>query len=366
MTCLTDALVQAVVDNEASREAAEHAASCAACSARVRERRERYASLSSALDVPAAVPPALELRVRESVTQAATRGATRLRPEVKPARVWARTGWSAAALAGATLAVVFFVVPLFKGPATVSAAEILAKSANQLAAAATSGVELLEYELTLDGVPRQMMPDHADGTYRVSQAIDHRTAGRFRYSSFAPDGRLLSSIAHDPAGGTRVSLMRIDDQFYRFEFAVPAGGVPSLPEIERLHMQATVAMMQASGQQVLQTVQTADGSSYRVEVPRIETSGTSAVWDLAQAEVLIDAKDYRITQFSASGTFLKQPYSLSYRLLNRSVAASVQPDAFVVPHEPGEIVITGEGSINPMGDAFIAALKELAQARSAR
>jgi hypothetical protein len=366
MTCLSDTLIQAVVDKEADAAVAAHAASCAACSARVRERQERSAALSEALDVPVTIPLALESRVRQAVAGAATRGATRLRPDAPPIRAWARIGWSAAALAAATLAVVFFVVPLFKGPATVSAAEILARSANQLAVTENTGIELLEYELALDGMPREMMPDHADGTYRVSQAIDHRAPGRFRYSSYTPDGRLLTSIAHDPDSGTRVSLMRIDDQFYRFEFAVPARGVPSLLEVERLHMQATVAMMQASGQQVLQTVQTPDGSSYRIEVPRVEATSTSAVWDLAQAEILVDAKDYRILQFSASGTFLKQPYSVSYRLLARTIVSSVAPDLFAVPHQPGEIVIAGEGSINPMGDVFIAALRELAQARSAR
>ena len=196
-----------------------------------------------------------------------TRGATRLRETAAPASLWRRTVWSAAAVAVATLAAVLVVVPMVKGPATVSAAEILARSANRLAQKASAGIELLENQLVLDGVPREMMPDNDNGTYRVSQVIDHNSPGHFRYSSFAPDGRLLTSIAQDPVTRQRVSVIRVDDQRYRFEFAMPAGDVPSLPEIERLHMQATVAMMQASGQQVLQTVDSADGPLYRIEVP---------------------------------------------------------------------------------------------------
>ena len=102
-------------------------------------------------------------------------------------------------VAAATLIAVLFVAPAVRKPdATVSAAEILAKSASQLSATVTGGVELLEYELVLDGVPKEMMPDGADGTYRVQQAIDHNVPGRFRFASFGPDGSMLTSIAQDP------------------------------------------------------------------------------------------------------------------------------------------------------------------------
>ena len=59
-------------------------------------------------------------------------------------------------------------------------------------------IEVLEYELVLDGVPKEMMPDQADGTYRVWQAIDHGVPGRFRFASYTADGRMLTSIAEDP------------------------------------------------------------------------------------------------------------------------------------------------------------------------
>jgi hypothetical protein len=366
MKCLDDAQVQALVDNEAADDVRAHAASCAGCAARLEKRRTVIDAAGLALDIPAPMPSTLQRRVEQAVVSSSPRGATRLRETAAFPSRWRRAAWSGAAVAVATLVVVLFVVPMVKGPATVSAAEILAKSANRLAQTPSAGIELLEYELVLDGVPREMMPDNSNGTYRVSQVIDHDSPGHFRYSSFAPDGRLLTSIAQDPVTRQRVSLIRVDDQRYRFEFAVPTGDVPSLPEIERLHMQATVAMMQASGQQVLQTVDSADGPLYRIEVPEVSAGQTGAMWDLSRAEVLIDAKDFRIMEFSARGTFLEQPYSMSYRLITRSIVGTVQPDVFAVPSEPGEIVITGDGTASPATDVVFAALRELARAKGVR
>ncbi len=364
MKCLDDVQVQALVDNEATEDTRAHAASCAGCAARLEKRRTVMDAALLALGIPAPMPSTLHRRVEQAVVL--PRGATRLRETAEPHSRWRRAAWGGAVVAVATLVAVLFVVPMVKGPATVSAAEILAKSATRLAQTAGAGIELLEYELVLDGMPREMMPDSSDGTYRISQVIDHDSPGHFRYSSFAPDGRLLTSIAQDPATRQRVSLLRVDDQRYRFEFAVPTGNVPSLPEIERLHMQATVAMMQASGQQVLQTVDSADGPLYRIEVPEVSGAQTSAMWDLSRAEVLIDARDFRIMEFSARGTFLEQPYSMSYRLISRDIVRTVQPDVFAVPSEPGEIVIAGDGTASPATDVVFAALRELARAKGVR
>jgi hypothetical protein len=366
MKCLDDAQIQALADDEATADARAHAAACGRCSARLESRRAAVASALRALDLSSPMPAALQQRVEHAVAVASPHGATRLRKTAAPRPRWHRAAWSGAALAAATLAVVLFAVPMIKGPATVSAAEVLARSASQLAQTASAGIELLEYELVLDGVPREMMPDKTNGTYRVSQVIDHDSPGHFRYASFAPDGRLLTSIAQDPATRQRVSVIRVDDQRYRFELTMPDADLPSLPEIERLHMQATVALMQASGQQVLQTVDSVDGPLYRIEVPEVGGAQGGAMWDLNHAEVLIDSSDFRIMALSARGTFLERPYSLSYRLISRSVVGSVSPDVFAVPSEPGEIVMTGEGSASPATDVVLTALRELARAKEQR
>src|SRR5712664_1331135 len=122
-------------------------------------------------------------------------------------RAEGRRGWiySGLAVAAATLVAVLFITPAIRQPdATVSASEILARSASQLSMTVTSGVEVLEYELVLDGVPKDMLPDQVDGTYKVWQAIDHNVPGRFRFATFAAGGQMLTSIAEDPLQKRRV------------------------------------------------------------------------------------------------------------------------------------------------------------------
>lgn len=368
MTCLNDAQIQAVVDNEAADEIRQHARTCGRCGERVRERETVMARIRQTIDEPTAVPSHVKRRVEQMLADASGQGATRLRSGRAAQKPSHRTFWSAVAVAAATLVVIFFVAPMIKGPATVSAAEILAASANRLAQPDTNGVEFLEYELTLDGVPRGLMPDHANGTYRVKQVIDHAVAGHYRLATYAADGQLLSALAQDPATGRRVMAVRVENQPYRFDFSVPGDVSLSVPEMERLHMEASVAMMQASGNQHLQVIDGASGRQYRIDVPKVTAGTQGIVWDLTEAQVVIDAGDYRIIQFAVKGTFLKQPYSVSYRLINREMKmqAEVSADDFDVAEEPGAITFEGEGTAIPAGDALIVALRELAKLKQAR
>ena len=358
MKCLSSAQIQAVVDGEAPYADRRHAETCAACAARIADREQQVGRLQ---DIAGAVemPPAMAQRIEGAIAGTGASGATRLRPE-PPARRWMPAAWGTAAVVAATLIAVVFVAPLLKEDrGAVSASEILAASATQLSQAMTRGVEILEYELVLDGVPKDMMPEQANGAYRVRQVIDYGVPGRFRFASYAPDGQPFSSIAQDPTTGRRVMMFHVEGQPYRFEVTVPQNVGPSIVEMERLHMQATIAMMQASGHQLLEVVSTPDGPQYRIEVPKVQAAMANPVWDLSEARVLIDANDYRITELSVKGTFLKQPYSVQYRLIQRTIAESVAPDTFDVPSQPHEIVIAGDGSVIPARDAMVLALREL-------
>jgi hypothetical protein len=372
--CLNDIQIQAVVDGEAGLAERAHVAACGACAARVARRQQQIAELEQTLNAPVAVPPALAERVEVSLR--GRYGATRLRED--PHRFGRRTEgnrrwiYSGVAVAAATLVAVLFIIPLVrKHDTTVSAAEILAKSVSRLAATQATGVESLMYELSLDGVPRDIMPDqnHGDGRYFVREVIDHSVAGRYRLTTYDPSGVELSSVAQDPGTGTRVMAVRIDGQAYRFESTLPVTQAPSLPDIERLHMQATIALMQASGTQNLQIVDAPDGREYRIDVPRVSTSTPAAVWDLTEAHLIVDASDFHVVELAVKGALLKQPYGFSYKLLTHTIESpdSAAPDAFNVPVELGAIVIhVGEGSPVPAADAFLAALRELAKARQAR
>lgn len=367
MKCLNDAQIQSIADREAAPEVVTHATGCSRCGERVREFETRASAVERALAEPSLVPASVAARVREAIEDGGqVRGATRLRkvPAAKP--LWLRAGWSTAAMVAAAIVAFVFIIPSIRGPQAVSAAGILAASASRLSEVPTSGIELREYQLTLDGMPRELIRDHPDGVYQIRQAIDHGKPGRFRFASFTSDGTLLTSIAQDPVTRNRVSIMRAGDQYYRFEFIIPPSDVPSLPEIERLHMEASIRMMQASGQHLLQETAVDGVKHYLIEVPQVNTANAKAVWDLTHARVLVDATDFRVTEFQASGTLLQQPYSISYKLISRALAASVNPEVFEVPSQPGEIVIAGEGTANPAGDALFAALRELAKARAGR
>jgi hypothetical protein len=383
MTCLNDIQIQAVADGEGSTIERAHAATCSACAARLGRRQQQTIDIDQALNAPIPVPERLTRRVEEifrlkaEATEQA--GATRLREEPRSeeprsfrlqaegSRRWIFGGF---AVAAATLITVLFVVPAVRRPdATVSAAEILAKSASQLAATPSSGVEFLEYELVLDGMPRDVMPDRANGAYRVKQVIDHSVPGRFRFSSYDASGVQVSSISQDPASGRRVMAMRVDDQPYRFEMTLASTPAISVPDIERLHMQASVALMQASGNQHLQVIDAPAGTEYRIDVPRVSTASPAAVWDLTEGHLIVDASDFHIIEFAVKGALLKQPYSFSYRLLTRDVEApsAVPADTFDVPVEPGAITLHGGGgSTVPAADAFVVALRELTKAKRAR
>ncbi|HET7698082.1 MAG TPA: hypothetical protein VFK57_20375 [Vicinamibacterales bacterium] len=371
---MNDHHIQALADGEATDEIRAHAASCADCAGRVRARVALMRQMRDALAPPVAVPASLTARVDARLAADASQrpaGATRLRRQASAGirLPHARRGWVyGASAAAATLIAVLFVAPVLrKTDSTLSASAILARSASQLSASVTGGIELLEYELVLDGVPKEMMPDSSDGTYRIRQAIDHNVRGRFRFASYAPDGGMVTSIAQDPQTRRRVTSLLVDGQPYRFEVSLPAKDAGlSLPEMERLHMEASIGMMQASGTQVVETIDGPHGKLYRIEVPRVAGPGTSPVWDLTEARVLIDARDYRITELSVSGSFLKQPYSLSYRLISHSVVASVPAEAFAVPKRAGEIVIGGEGSPIPSHDVVMLSLRELTRLKQGR
>ncbi len=367
MKCLSDALIQAVVDREAADDVRHHVESCVRCGNRVREREALSAAVVQAMNVPAGLPPGVSRRVRLALSEGSSQGATRLRVGARPHHASRRALWSVAAVATATLLAVVFVAPMVKGPATVSASEILARSANRLAERVTSGVESLEYELTLEGVTKEMMPDHQDGSYRVKQVIDHDNVGHYLVATYAPDGQLVSSILQDPASNRRDVSMRLKDVAYRFSFTLPKNLTLSPPEVERLHMQASVAMMQASGNQQLQVIESGSGRQYRIEVPHVSAETSGAVWDLAEAQVVIDAGDYHIVEFAVKGTFLKQPYSVSYRLISRDVTsgADVGPGVFDVTQDPRAITIRGEGTAIPARDVMVAALGELARVKQA-
>src|SRR5258705_11428952 len=112
MNCLSDAELQAVVDNEADASSRAHAADCPRCRARADARRDQMAAIAALADDR--VPPGFEARLRDAVAASGpARGSTALRPS-------APQGWRqpipwASALAAAAIVglIVFAGLPRF-------------------------------------------------------------------------------------------------------------------------------------------------------------------------------------------------------------------------------------------------------------
>jgi hypothetical protein len=365
MACLSDGDIQAVVDDEAEAALSAHVASCAECAARAREQGRRADTMREALGPPPILPAGLEGRVRRALdAQATVRGSTTLRAGV-PTHLGPAAAWRLGLAAAAAIVVTALLAPVVNGPSTVSAAEVLNKSLQVLARPATAGVELLEYELAVEGLPRDMMPARESGPYRIEEAIDHDHPGRFRIATFGPDGHLISAVSEDPTARRRVGTMTIDGQPFFFDFKTPPGRRLSPLDLERAHLEACVAIMQASADQKLSEVEDASGRYFLIQIPRLTPTTSAAMWDLQEARVLIDAADFRIREFAASGTLMERPYSVSYKLIRREARPAGESRAadFEVPSEPGAIVLQGEGSASGAGDLLAAALRELARTR---
>lgn len=362
MRCLTDTELQAAVDNEGGEAIRSHLERCEQCRARADERRLATDTLLACVN--AVEPsPATGLRVRNAIASAAAdraggvRGATALRAS------WARPWWPRAAVisslatAAAVVLVVQVVLPRFGAPTALSASEILGRSLQTLSAG--HGIELLEYELTLDA---------AHGRRRIEQLVDRDHPARFRFSNFGPDGVLESAISQDPAAGRRSHLVRIDGRNYLFNFTSPDAPFIPIPQMAQAQVEAVITMMQATSDQKLTLVDTPHGTDYVIQLPPVTPANGAAMLELYQARTVVDGRDFRVTEFEASGAMLKQPYTVSFKLIRRTMRepADVPPDEFSLPSGPDDVVLTGEATIDMFADLVGTALRELARSQSGR
>ncbi len=365
MACLSDVDVQSLADDEGTAASRAHVATCSRCRARVDERRREMASLAALVASEASITPAFDARVRDAVlfSQHATpartvvasgdpvRGATMLRATAAPAS-WRRVGWvSALATAAGIALVVFLVLPRFGAPTSLSASEILGRSLQTLSS--SHGIESLEYELSLAGA--------GDGPHRIEQLIDHDHPHRYRLANYGADGVLRSALSQDPITGRRAEFIRVDGRNYIVSMTSMRNPVLSLPQIAQAQMEVTIAMMQASADQNLSIVESPEGRQYVIQMPAVTSNAAAGMIDLYQARAVIDARDFRMVEFQASGALLKQPYSLSFKLLRRTVrqASEVPADEFAIHPGPGDVVLEGEATTDPVSDVITTVLREL-------
>jgi hypothetical protein len=352
MDCLTDTELQAVVDDEATDASRAHVAGCRRCHERAEARRAQMIALASLAESESDAPSTLETRLRHAVASGRrARGATVLR---HPARdvSWRPVGWlSALTTAVAVGLVVTLVLPRLGAPTRLSASEILGRSLQTLSSA--RGIELLEYEITLAGL--------SEGPHRIEQLLDHEHPTRYRIADYGPDGTLTSAISQDPFTGRRWHLIRVDGRNYIFVLASTRTPFLSLPQLAQAQVEAVISMMQATSDQKLTVLDAPDGKKYVIQIPPVTPRVGAAVVDLYQARAVIDASDFHIREFEARGALLKQPYNVSFKLIRQITRqpADVSPAAFEILAGPGDIVLEGEATNDPLADVVGTVLREL-------
>jgi hypothetical protein len=361
MSCLTDVELQMIVDNEQTGNQAHdaprlHLAGCSLCRTRVEERRRQMDDLASLVQSEGDMPPALAARVRDTLESARpVRGATSLRGPLQDS--WHRVGWlSALATAGVIALVMFGVLPHLGAPTGLSAAEILGRSLQTLSG--THGIELIEYELEVAGL--------SQGPHHIEQLVDHEHPSRYRLSNRGSDGMLESAISQDPFTGRRSQLIRVDGRNYIFNFA-SAKPILSLPQMAQAHVEAVITMMQATSDPKLSIVDTPEGQEYIIQIPQVAPKSGAGMFDLYHARAVIDAHDFRLKQFDASGALLKQPYTVAVRLIRQVLRppAEVSPAEFEIEAGPGDVVLEGEATNDPLGDLLGTVLRELGRLKGA-
>jgi hypothetical protein len=356
MHCLTDAELQAIVDDEATAAIVAHATGCDRCRARLDDRRQQVARLAMAQ--AGDLPPGLGARIERAIASGpAVRGATAFRDT--PVRSL-RPLWTAVAAAAAVVLVVFGVMPKFGTPTSLSAAEIIGRSLEQMTGG--RGVEVLEYELVLASAFRQQN-GLSEGPFRIYQAFDRDNPGRYKLAQYDQDGVLQTAASQDPARRRRSELMRIDGRNYVVHVTQLRESLLSIPEIVQAQAESVLKMMQLTSDENLTVVEGPQGRQYVIEMPALPVTSAAVPLDLHGARVVIDGGDFRVREFTASGVLLTQPFDISFRLLRQVKAASITPADWEIPIGPDDVVIEGESSGDPMNEVISIVLRELGKTR---
>jgi hypothetical protein len=358
MRCLSDVELQAVADGEASESAARHVTACAACRDRVEAIQRTLATVAAAITAAGEMPAASEARVREAIVAGnRVRGATALRSPSSSTSSPRTRVLSLAAAAVVILVVMFGVLPRFGDPTTLSAAEVLGRSLEAMSA--SQGIEQLEYELLVEG-PTQ-------GAWRIEQLIDHELPTRYRVAVYDASGTLEAALSQDPVRQRRAQLVRVDGRNYIVSVGSVANPVLALPQMARALMETAVTIMQATSDQKLTVVAGPDGNDYMIELPSVTASTAAATpLDLHRARAIVAGADFHIREFEAAGTLLRQPFSVSFKLLRRSArpSAEVAETEFEIEPAPGDVVLEGIADREPMRELLTTIIRELAKAQS--
>jgi hypothetical protein len=354
MRCLSDVEVQAVVDGEASDECRAHANACEACRTRVDERRGQMETIASLIDADGMPSAALESRLRHAMRDVGdVRGATVLRARRPSA--WRNVGLVSALATAAVIALfVYGVLPRLGAPMTLSASEVLGRSLQTISSG--QGVERLEYEVAMDGM--------TDGPVVIRQVIDRDNPNRYKVASYRSDGTLATAISQDPMTQQRSQLFHVDGTNYIVRVGAIHTSVLSIPQMAQALVETSIGIMQAKSDQQLTIEDGPAGQRHIVEIPPVMPQNPTATLDLFSARAVISGTDFRIQEFNATGTLLRQPFSVSVKLRTHEyIGGAVTAESFAIAPGPDDVVLEGQADEDPITELMTTVLRELGRAR---
>jgi hypothetical protein len=296
----------------------------------------------------------MEARLREAMHDAgAVRGATVLRAP-QPSS-WRRVGVVSALATAAVIAlVVYGVLPRLGAPTTLSASEVLNRSLQTITAG--QGVERLEYEVNVDGM--------TGGPVVIRHVIDRDNPQRYRVASYRPDGTIATAVSQDPTTQQRTQLFHVDGTNYIVRVGAIHTPVLSIPQMAQALVETSIGIMQAKSDQRLTVDEDANGRRYIVEIPPVTATSASSTLDLFSARAVISGTDFRIQEFEATGTVLRQPFAVSVKLRTHEyVGGAATAESFAITPGPGDVVLEGEAAEDPITESMTTVLRELGRTR---
>lgn len=295
--------------------------------------------------------------MRAQIASASVRGGTTLREGHSHSRWWIAGG----VLAAAAALLVIVIVPAVDRRTTVSAAEILGRSRAALSTP-VSGVEVLTYDLSVEGVLADLLPTEQAGRFTVEETIDHEHAGRYRLLKLAPGGDIVFGVVDDSVHGTRARYVRANGRGYLLRFTAADATSFSLPAVKRMALQAFITLMQTTGDQALRETWCDGEPCYEVTIPQA-AHGAEGIVSLSRARALVTAADARLVEFSAAGQIAERPFGIDFTLRSRVVhdPGTIADSAFELVARPGDVVLQGNASSNPMWDVIERALSAIPQ-----
>jgi len=358
--CLTDDQLQAIADHEAPADHVSHADQCQRCAERLAARVRLMARIEDAAG-SAELPTRARSAILTQLANTTAAGATTLRPV---GRGW-RWAWTIPVAAAALILLFVYVIPGIDRQTTVSAAEILGRSRSALAAPA-SGIEVLTYDLEVSGVLADLIPEEQSGRFTVQELVDHDHEGRYRIVKLTSAGQIVGGAADDPVRGTRTRYMRANGRGYLLRFEGAAPTALSIPALKRTALQTFIGFMQASSTQTLREVQRGADACYQIDIPGGAMAAGSLI-ALDSARAVVAVADSRLVEFSASGRIAEQPFKIEFALLTQDLRPGDSAEAadFDIAAQPGDVVLEGDASQNPVWDVVTRALRAIPTEKAA-